>query len=178
LRRRVVGVIALAVGLLRPVPVPAQQAAPSHRWGVGAGAGITIPTGAYAASDDPGFHGLMYFSYSVRPAFALGLDVGATRTPHTTNGHTDLTEVLIGVVWRARPQATSPRPFLLGSVGVIAVDTDNPDKGRLALGGGAGVSVGHGDARFFMEARFLHVHGSGGWLSLVPITAGFATVAP
>jgi hypothetical protein len=177
-KRQLVVRLGLAAASLGGARLPAQQAEPVRKWGVGAGVGITVPTGAYASTDHPGGNALMYFSYSPLPAFAVGLDVGVTRTPRKTSGHTDLTEVLVGGVWRARPRAASPRPFLLGSVGVVAVDTDNPDKGRLAFGGGAGVSIGRGDARLFVEARFLRVQASGGALSLVPITVGFATLAP
>lgn len=170
------------LGVLCSSPVvarlQAQQEQPSRRWGVGAGGGISVPTGAYSSSDHAGAHALMYFSYSPMPAFAVGLDVGGTWTPHKGSGHTELSEILVGAVWRARRRAVSPRPFLLGSIGVVAVNTDNPEKGRLAFGGGAGISVGHGDARLFVEARFLRVQASGGALSFVPITVGFATLAP
>jgi hypothetical protein len=121
----------------------------------------------------------MYFSYSPLPALAIGLDVGTARTPHKATGHTDLDEVLVGAVWRPTRRAT-PRPFLLASIGAVTVDTDNPSKGRFAFGGGGGISVGHGDARVFLEMRWIRVEarGGGGPLSVVPITLGFATLAP
>jgi hypothetical protein len=156
----------------------AQQPEPSRKWGVGLGAGITIPAGAYSSTDNPGAHALMYFSYSPLPAFGLGLDVGTASTPHKAGGHTNLDEVMLGAVWRPAQRAASPRPFLLASIGAVALGTDNPSKGRFAWGGGGGISIGRGAARLFLEARFLRVQTAGETLSVIPVTLGFATLAP
>ncbi|HYL22410.1 MAG TPA: hypothetical protein VEU74_11660 [Gemmatimonadales bacterium] len=137
-----------------------------------------MPVGTYNTTDNPGAHALMYFSYSPLPALAFGLDVGTARTPHKASGHTDLDEVMVGAVWRPTRRAASPRPFLVASIGAISIDTDNPSNGRLAFGGGGGVSVGHGDPRVFLEMRWIRVEARGGALSVVPITLGFATLAP
>lgn len=178
MKRAALDVIGFVVGSLVTLSTVQAQADPSRKWGVGAGAGVTLPVGAYNSTDNPGAHALMYFSYSLLPALALGLDVGTARTPHKASGHTDLDEVLVGAVWRPTRRAASPRPFLLASIGVVTVDTDNPSNGRFAFGGGGGVSVGHGDARLFVEVRWIRVEARGGPLSLVPITLGFATLAP
>lgn len=173
--RKPLALIMLALGA--PLALQA-QAQPSRRWGVGAGAGLTVPLGFYSSTDNPGVHALAYFSYSVRPAFSLGLDVGSAWTPHKASGHTHLDEILVDGVWHPGERRASPRPFLLASIGAVNVDTDNPSKGAFAWGGGGGVSVGHGDARVFFDARFVRIQASGGALSVIPITVGFATLAP
>ena len=179
MKRTLVGTLWVTLALLAEARVSqAQQEQASRKWGVGAGAGLTVPTGAYASTDHPGPNALVYFFYSALPAVGLGLDVGATWTSHKDGGNTELYEVLAGATWRPGSPARSPRPFLLGNIGVVAVDSNSPDKGRLAFGGGGGISVGRGTARFFLLARFLEVEASGGALNFVPITVGFTTLAP
>ncbi len=64
------------------------------------------------------------------------------------------------------------------AAGALALDTDNPSKGGFAWGGGGGISIGRGAARLFVEARFLRVQAGGESLSVIPVTLGFATLAP
>ncbi len=173
--RTLIVLSALALGA--PVALQA-QARPSRRWGVGAGAGLTVPLGSYSSTDNPGVHALAYFTYSPRRAFSLGLDVGTAWTPHKATGHTHLDEILVDAAWHPVDRRASPRPFLLASIGAVNVDTDNPSKGSFAWGGGGGISVGHGNARAFLEARFVRIQASAGALSVLPITVGFATLAP
>lgn len=170
--------LVLIVVALGAPPALQAQAQPSRRWGVGAGAGLTVPLGSYSSTDNPGVHVLAYFTYSVRPKFSLGLDVGSAWTPHKRSGHSHLDEILVDGVWHPGDRRASPRPFLLASIGAVNVDTDNPSKGGFAWGGGGGISVGHGNARAFLEARFVRIQASAGALSVLPITVGFATLAP
>lgn len=180
MRMRLPGLVGLALACGSAAPIlHAQDAGPSRRWGVGAGVGPTFPTGALGSSDNPGVNGLMYFSYSLAPRLAVGLDVGATWLPHVGTGHTDLYELLVTGVWRVGAWRASPRPFLFGAIGSVAIDADDPVRdGRLALSGGIGTSLGRGDARLFVLARYLRVQAAGGARSMIPVTVGFATRAP
>lgn len=161
-----------------PGGLQAQRTDSSPRWGVGAAAGVAFPAGAFSETDDPGASVLAYFSYALGSTFSLGMDVGATWTPHKGSGHSALYDVLLDVAWRPRMRAASPRPFLLGSVGSVAVDIDDPNRGRPAVSGGAGVSIGRGDARMFVMTRYVRVLGRGNAVAFIPLTVGFATRAP
>jgi len=158
--------------------VQGQRAGTSPRWGVGAGAGMIFPLGSFSTTDNPGADVLMYFSYALDPTFSLGLDVGAAWTPHKQSGHSELYDVLLDVAWRPSMTSAAVRPFLLGSVGSVVVDFNDPDRGRPALGGGGAVSFGRRDVRVFVLARYLHVFDRRGALNVVPLTVGFATRAP
>lgn len=154
----------------------AQITAP--HWGVGVAAGPAFPVGEFSATDNPGLSGLAFFSYRLDAAFSLGLDVGATWTPHKGSGHSELYDILAGVVWRPAPSASPARLLLLGSVGGVAVDIDNPAKARPAFSAGAGVTFGRGNGRLFMLARYVRIVGLNTRLAYIPITIGYSTRAP
>ncbi len=110
-KRMVVSLLGLGLvldSLVGRRALQAQRAEFSRKWGVGAGAGVSVPVGSSSVTDSPGAHALMYFSYSFGPAVGVGLDVGATRMPHKVRGHTDLDEVLVGAVWRPGRRGVVP----------------------------------------------------------------------
>jgi hypothetical protein len=178
MRRIGMGWLGAAASLLSvPLGLAAQRTG-SPRWGVGVAAGVAAPTGRFSVTDNPGPSVLAFFSYRLGAAFSLGMDVGATWTPHKVTGTTELYDALVGVVWRPPMSTSSLRPFILGSVGSVAVDINDPDQGRPALSGGAGVLFGRGNGRVFVLGRYIHLLGRGPALAYVPITVGFSTRAP
>lgn len=154
----------------------AAQSAP--RWGVGVAAGPAFPAERFSASDNPGASALAYFTYRVAPVLSLGLDVGATWTPHKGSGHSELYDILVGVVWRPAASTSAARPFLLGSLGGVAVDIDNPAKARPALAAGAGVSFGRGNGRLFVLGRYVQILGLSPSVAYLPLTVGYSTRVP
>ena len=156
----------------------AAQRAEVPRWGVGVAAGPAFPVADLSATDNPGASALAYFSYRLDAAFSLGLDVGATWTPHKGSGHSELYDILAGVVWRPAALTAGVRPFLLGSVGGVAVDIDNPEKARAALSGGIGVTLGRGNGRVFVLGRYVRIIRPNTPLAYVPLTIGYSTRAP
>lgn len=154
----------------------AQVMAP--RWGVGVAAGPAFPMGEFSATDNPGASGLAFFSYRLDAAFSLGLDVGATWTPHKGSGHSELYDILGGIVWRPGPSASAAQALLLGSVGGVAVDTDNPEKARPALSAGVGMTFGRGKGRLFVLGRYVRTVGLNPRLAYMPLTIGYSTRAP
>lgn len=156
----------------------AAQRAEAPRWGVGAAAGPAFPVAEFSATDNPGAAALVYFSYRLEAAFSLGLDVGAMWTPHKRTGHSEVYDMLAGVVWRPVSPASAVQPFILGSVGGVAVDIDNPAKAHPALSGGIGVTLGRGTGRVFALARYVRILGSNVSLAYVPVTVGYATRTP
>lgn len=156
----------------------AAQRAEVPRWGVGAAVGPAFPAGEFSATDNPGIAGLAYFSYRLGAALSLGLDVGATWTPHKRRGHSEVYDMLAGVAWRPTSSTSAVRPLFLASVGGVAVDVDNPEKARPALSGGVGVTVGRGNGRWFVLCRYVRVLGLSAQLAYIPLTIGYSTRAP
>ncbi len=167
--------VALSVATARGLGA---QNAGATRWGVGVAAGPAFPIGEFSAHDNPGVSGLAYFSYRLDAAVSLGLDVGATWTPHKGSGHSELYDILAGIVWRPAVSSSSARPFFLGSVGGVAVDIDNPAKGRPAFSAGAGLTLGRGSGRLFVLCRYVRIVGLNTRVAYIPVTIGYSTRAP
>jgi hypothetical protein len=165
--------LSLATTLQR---LDAQITAP--HWGVGVAAGPAFPVGEFSTTDNPGLTGLAFFSYRLDAAFSLGLDVGATWTPHKGSGHSELYDILAGVVWRPVVSASPAQLLLLGSVGGVAVDIDNPAKARPAFSAGAGVTFGRGNGRLFVLGRYVRIVGLDTRLAYIPLTIGYSTRTP
>jgi len=173
---RSIGWLGLALSVTTTFPNLDAQGMP--RWGVGAAAGPAFPAGEFSASDNPGVSGLAFFSYRLDAAFSLGLDVGATWTPHKRSGHSELYDMLAGVVWRPTSSRSATQPFLLGSLGGVAVDIDNPEKARPALCVGLGMTFGRGNGRVFVLGRFVRIVGLSAPLAYFPLTIGYSARAP
>src|SRR3989454_7925621 len=156
--------------------------APSVRFGLGGGA--IIPVGDYNKADKIGWHGLGMVQFGL-PALPVEIRVDGLYG-HTTHkdisgtavpGSTKLYGGLANVVYSIGAGITM-RPYVLGGIGMYHVTVDVPgttgDETRFAFGVGGGVSLGVGQARFFVEGRFVSIRESGGSTSFVPITAGGA----
>src|SRR5713101_8722623 len=155
--------------------------APSVRFGLGGGA--IVPVGDYNKADKIGWHGLGMVQLGL-PAVPVEIRVDGLygRTTHKdisgipVPGSTKLYGGLASVVYSIGPKAMA-RPYVLGGIGVYHVKVDVPgntaDETKFAFGVGGGVSVGVGQARFFVEGRFVSVRESGGGsTSFLPVTAG------
>jgi len=172
--KRSIGVATLA---LLAVASPLAAQAPPGRWGVGAALGPAFPAGHLAASYDPGVSGVVYFTYGVLPRVAFGLDVGTSWLPRIHGGHGDFPEVLVGALWRPGSPRAPVRPFLLGGMGSIALNGDDPDDGAFAFGAGVGAAFGGSGIRGFVLLRCLRAV-TGGGATILPLTIGLSTRAP
>ena len=154
--------------------------APSVRFGLGGGA--TAPVGDYKDADKIGWHGLGTVQLAL-PAVPVEIrvdglygrtthkDISGTAVPGSTKLYGGLANVVYSI-----GAGIMMRPYVLGGIGMYHVTVDVPgttgDETRFAFGVGGGVSVGVGQARFFVEGRFVSIRESGGSTSFVPITAG------
>jgi len=177
LKKSLLGLVAVCCTAL--AGIAAAQAPSVH---VGLGGGATAPVGDYKDADKIGWHGLGMVQLAL-PAVPLEIRVDGVygRTTHkdisgtAVPGSTKLYGGLANVVYSIGP-GIMMRPYVLGGIGMYHVTVDVPgttgDETRFAFGVGGGVSVGVGQARFFVEGRFVSIRESGGSTSFVPITAG------
>src|SRR2546428_11283030 len=177
LKKSLLGLVAVCCTAL--AGIAAAQAASVH---VGLGGGATAPVGDYKDADKMGWHGLRMLQLAL-PAVPLEIRVDGVygRTTHNATsgtavpGSTKLYGGLPNVVYSIGP-GIMMRPYVLGGIGMYHVTVDVPgttgDETKFAFGVGGGVSGGGGQARFFLEGRFVSIRESGGFTGFVPTTAG------
>jgi len=179
MQRRMLSLLAMCCTAV--VGIAAAQT-PSARFGLGGGA--TVPTGDYNTVDKLGWHGLGMVQFGL-PASPVDIRVDGmySRTSHDTTvafpGNTQLYGGLVNVVYNVGPKLMA-RPYVLGGAGVYHVKisrtaggvTTDTSETKFAFGGGGGVSVGMGQAHFFIEARWVSIRESGGSVNFFPLTAG------
>src|SRR3989442_1395857 len=176
-KKSLLGLVAVCCMALAGI---AAAQAPSVRFGLGGGA--IVPVGDYNTADKIGWHGLGMVQLGL-PAVPVEIRVDGLygRTTHkdisgiAVPGSTKLYGGLANVVYNVGPKMIA-RPYVLGGVGLYHVTVDVPgntgDETKFAFGVGGGVSVGAGQARFFVEGRVVSVRESGGSTSFLPVTAG------
>jgi hypothetical protein len=165
----------LCLSLLVAYPATAQVG----RWMIGGG--LLLPAGEYSLHDKAGWQAFAAFAPFGSPArpFSVRIDGTYGRTSRKTSAPASMSQVFgLGASLALRPPGKHRvDPYALASVGfyeqeegVAGGGASSPING-IALGGGAGVSVGLGGVRAFLEGRFIGgpvQHG----VDFIPITLG------
>jgi opacity protein-like surface antigen len=156
---------------------------------IGAGGGITIPTGTTSDALKTGWNIEGVFQY--KPASSpVGLQIDgmysqlkASDAVKALDPTADKGEIWSGtgniVFWFPTSKETKIRPYVLGGGGIYNLKskfTTGPSTSstKFGINGGAGFDFDIQDnVAFFVEGRFHNVFVSGGNTHYIPITAGF-----
>ena len=152
-------------------------AASAQHVGFSIGAGGVVPTGVYSDYDNAGWHALGAVEVGL-PASPLAIrgDLMYGQTGHDEasllTGSTKLTGGTANLVYRLGAKGVPVRLYVLGGLGYYNVDVGGISEGKVAFGGGTGVTMGLGAAHLFVEGRWLSVQTSGSATSFLPVTLG------
>jgi hypothetical protein len=141
------------------------------------GAGGVVPMGDYSNYDNAGWHALGALEVSLpgAPVSVRG-DFMYGQTGHDAasllTGSTKLTGGTVDAVYRLGAKGVPVRMYFLAGVGYYNVDVQGQSEGKVAFGGGTGVSFGLGGASLFVEGRWMSIETSGSALTFLPVTLG------
>ncbi|HUL03976.1 MAG TPA: outer membrane beta-barrel protein [Gemmatimonadales bacterium] len=144
---------------------------------VSLGAGGVVPTGDYSTIDNAGWHALGALEVSLpRSPLSVRGDLMYGQTGHDASsiitGSTKLTGGTADLVYHIGAPAVPVRLYLLAGVGYYNVDISGSKEGKVAFGGGTGVSIGMGPAHLFAEGRWMSIQTSGSAMTFLPVTLG------
>lgn len=143
------------------------------------GAGGVVPTGVYSDYDKAGWHGLGGVEVGI-PASPLAVraDYMYGQTGHDPasllTGSTKLSGGTANLVYRLGAKGVPVRLYVLGGAGYYKVDVGGVSEGKVAFGGGTGITMGFAGAHLFAEGRWLSVQTSGSATTFMPVTLGMA----
>jgi hypothetical protein len=173
MKRMSIGILALAIALCAS-PALRAQSQPTEGIRFGFGAGPTLPIGSFGDSDKMGYHvlGAIQLPISGSPVH-LRIDVLYGQTSHDVGaGSTTLFGATVDALYHLGHRAASPRPYILGGLGLYNVDAGGTTQSKIAYGFGGGLLFGLSGLNAFVEARYMSVQTSGSSLTFVPITVG------
>lgn len=158
--------------------VAAGSASAQARGYIGFGGGVSIPTGDFGDSFGTGFLGQVVAGIT-GPTGKLGGRVNGTYTRHSHDILDDTNVRFIGamgdlVFTPGQPEAKM-RPYLLGGLGFQngkSNATGAEGSTEFAYNFGAGVNIGMGRAKLFIEGRWLSIQTEGESTSLIPLSVG------
>jgi hypothetical protein len=161
----------MLLGLLTASTATAQHAR------ISAGYGRMLPTGDYSHMERTGWQ-LMGAVEVTLPRTPLGLRAdgmhGGTRGRSSFEGGTlKVSVVTASLVCHIGSPVAPLRPYLLAGVGVNIAETARP----AGFAGGAGLTVGAGGWKAFVEARFISAGNAGSSstpLTFVAVTGGLS----
>jgi hypothetical protein len=137
------------------------------------GLGVTLPSGDWGRTNNPGPMLALGYSPWTSPDRAARLWLqGYYGSNPADDVHTSRTKTLmtgLGLSYKPLSPAISPSPYLLGAVGYLhRRDAAGGKGGGLYLGGGAGISVG----RHWLQGRYQVARVHGAPLGFLLIAAG------
>jgi len=146
----------------------------------GAGAGISIPTGATSNGLKTGWHGTALVQFKP-PASPVGFQVDASYTQLGFDGGGGKDQIISGTANAVYTFSVAPetqfRPYIIGGGGLYNVKA-KPDVGFTSSDTKFGINVGAGfnfktsGVGVFVEGRFHNVLVSGPDFHYIPITVG------
>ena len=159
--------------------VAAGSASAQARGYIGFGGGISIPTGDFGDAVKSGYLAQVVAGIT-GPTGKLGGRVNGTYTHHGFDGVNDARARFIGamgdLVFTPGVPEAKLRPYLLGGLGFQNVSiTSVPDdisETKFAYNFGAGVNIGMGGAKLFIEGRWLSIQTEGESTSMIPLSVG------
>ena len=156
--------------------VLAASAASAQHVRVSLGGGGVVPTGDYSSVDKAGWHALGAIEVGLPGSpVAIRGDVMYGETGHDVTlitGGTKLSGGTADVVYRLGAPALPVHLYFLAGVGYYNVDVSGTSEGKMAFGGGTGISLGMGPAHLFAEGRYMSIETSGSALTFLPVTLG------
>lgn len=148
-------------------------------WGLGGG--LTLPTSDYANLDKAGWHATANATFAI-PLSPLGIRVdglyGQTTHKNGVQGNSKLIGGLANVVLQIATAAPMVKPYVLAGGGIYNLKVSFPSvpfdtsETKFTWDVGAGLTLGAGPARFFVEGRYIVIQESGGSTKFIPVTAG------
>jgi hypothetical protein len=174
MNRIVRGVLVAAV----VATVAAGGASAQARGYIGFGGGVSIPRGEFGDVYGTGFLGQVVAGIT-GPTGKLGGRVNGTYVRHSHDTIDDANVRFIGamgdlVFSPGQPEAKL-RPYLLGGLGFQngkENTTGAEGETNFAFNFGAGVNIGMGRAKLFIEGRWLSIQTEGESTSLIPLSVG------
>ena len=163
----------MALGCIAASPAAAQHGRLSL------GAGGMVPSGDYSTIDNAGWQlmGAVELSLPDTP-MALRVDGMYGQASHqdavSFPGSTKLNGGTADLVYRIGAPMVPVRLYLLAGVGYYSVDMDGGSVSNIAYAGGAGLSIGAGPTKVFVEGRYISVQTSGSAMNFFPVTAGLS----
>lgn len=145
--------------------------------GVGVGGGVAMPMGDFGDAAKMGFGGgAGLFIYPNGGNIGVRADVGYLQFDAENDANPKVKQLsAMGNLLFAIPTDANLRPYLVAGAGMLNSKADvegAESSSAFAFQGGAGVSVGSGNARFFVEGKFVTSSKDGNTTSYIPILAG------
>lgn len=143
--------------------------------GVGLGAGVSMPMGDFGDAAKMGIGGgAGLFVYPNGGNFGVRADVGYFQYDNDLDVDGKFKQMsAMGNVLLRIPSESSIAPYLVAGAGMLnSKFGDGDSESALALQGGAGISIGTGNARIFVEAKFVTSSKDEVTTSYVPVIAG------
>jgi len=153
----------------------------------GLGGGLLAPMSDYKDIDKAGWLAAANVEFAV-PLSPVGIRVDGLygQTTHKdfggnpVDGKTKLIGGIASVVWNVPLPAPLVKPYVLAGGGFYNVKTTFPtaptpvdtSESKFAYTFGAGLKIGIGPARFFVEGRYASIQTSGGSTKFLPLMAG------